>query len=265
MTHNPSGAAPADARLLAWWKFDEGADSTVADSSGNGHTLHLVGEPRWTRGEPGGAISLNGKDQFLRTAGPVLRTDESLSVAAWLRLDSAVIGEEFALPPGWFAFTAVSQSGPAPDSLTHSPFYLGIRAQDEETPDTVMWCLETAPVDGNPPGPPWPFVWENAFSKEVIDSSALDKWVFLVGVVDKENLTTHVYLPGTGDHGSATLVDHWPFWQADAPLELGRAYWMDNPVDQWHGSIGPVRIYQGVLTQEDALRLYHEDLGSTPN
>ncbi|MER7172963.1 LamG-like jellyroll fold domain-containing protein [Streptomyces mesophilus] len=263
MTETTAEPTPADARLVAWWKFDEGVGDIAKDSSGNGHTLRLIGNPAWTRAETGGAIALNGADQYLQTDSVPLRTDDSLSIAAWLRLDSAVLGEEFALPPDWFALTAVSQPGPTPDSLTHSPFYLGVRAQDEETPGTVMWCLETAPVDGDPPGPPWPYVWENAFSKEVLGSSALDRWVFLVGVIDKENLTTHVHLPATGDHGSATLVDNWPFWQADAPLQIGRAYWRNQPVDQWHGSIGPVRLYQGVLTAEEAQQLYRYDLGST--
>jgi hypothetical protein len=247
------------ARLLAWWTFAEGDGDTAADSSGNGCTLQLMGEPDWTTGPGGGAIALNGKDQYLRTDGPVVRTDESLSVAAWLRLDSAVLGSEFALPAGLFAFTAVSQPGPVAGSLTHSPFYLGVRAQDEDTPGVVMWCLETAPVDGDPPGPPWPYVWENAFSREVLDSSALDRWVFLVGVVDKERRTSHVYLPASGDAGTASLVDDWPFWHADAPLQLGRSYWRNDPVDYWPGSIGPVRVYQGALTEAQAHEIYQRD------
>ncbi|TDC44277.1 LamG-like jellyroll fold domain-containing protein [Micromonospora sp. KC213] len=251
----------SDARLLAWWRFEEGAGDVVEDSSGNGHTLRLVGDPAWVRGKPGGAVALNGKDQHLETAGPVLRTDESLSVAAWLRLDRAVVGDYLAFPPGWYAFTAVSQPGPAAGSLTHSPFYLGVRARDEDTPEVMKWCLEVAPVDGDPPGPPWPFVWENAFSPGQLDSSVLDRWVFVVGVVDKESLTTHLYLPATGEHGTATLVSHWPFWQADAPLQIGRAYWRNEPVDQWPGSVGPIRLFEGVLTQDDAQRLYREDLG----
>jgi hypothetical protein len=111
----------------------------------------------------------------------VLSTDLSFSIAAWVRLDSSLLGKEFRLPDGWFATTAISQPGPRPGALTHSPFYLGARAIDEDTPDVVKWCLEATPVDGDPPGPPWPFVWENAFSTQVIDSSAMDQWVFLVG------------------------------------------------------------------------------------
>ncbi|GLX01446.1 LamG-like jellyroll fold domain-containing protein [Microtetraspora sp. NBRC 16547] len=191
----------------------------------------------------------------------MLRTDRSFSVAAWVRLDSAVLGKEFRLPEGWFALTAVSQPGPVADALTHSPFYLGARAIDEETPDVVKWCLEATPVDGDPPGPPWPYVWENAFSRTILDSSVLDEWVLLVGVMDAENFEIRLYIPGTDDSGSAKPVDDWPFWHADAPVHIGQAYWRDDPVDNWHGSIGPVRLYQGVLTREDAYRVYREDLG----
>jgi Concanavalin A-like lectin/glucanases superfamily len=191
---------------------------------------------------------------------PVLRTDLSFSIAAWVRLDSSLLGKEFRLPDGWFATTAISQPGPRPGALTHSPFYLGARAIDEDTPDVVKWCLEATPVDGDPPGPPWPFVWENAFSTQVIDSSAMDQWVFLVGVMDADNREIHLYLPGSNEHGTATLVDHWPFWSADAPLHIGNAYWRNEPVDHWLGSIGPVRVYEGVLTEDDARRLHEEDL-----
>ena len=36
----------ADPRLVGWWKFDEGAGTVAADSSGNGHTGTLSG-PEW--------------------------------------------------------------------------------------------------------------------------------------------------------------------------------------------------------------------------
>lgn len=88
----------------------------------------------------------------------------------------------------------------------------------------------------------------------------MDQWVFLVGVMVADNREIHLYLPGSNEHGTATLVDRWPFWSADAPLHIGNTYWRNEPVDHWLGSIGPVRVYEGALTEDDARRLHEEDL-----
>jgi hypothetical protein len=166
-----------------------------------------------------------------------------------------------AFPAGWFAFTAVAQAGPHTGRLTHCPFYLGARALDEYTPEVMKWCFEAAPVDGDPPGPPWPYVWEKAFSTRALDDSDLDRWVLLIGVFNVEAKTIHLYLPSLDDRGSASLADDWPFWQADGPVQVGRAYWKEDPVDQWPGSIGSVRLFQGILTEDDARALLHADVG----
>jgi hypothetical protein len=78
--------------------------------------------------------------------------------------------------------------------------------------------------------------------------------------MDADNREIHLYLPGSNEHGTATLVDHWPFWSAEAPLHIGNAHWRNEPVDHWLGSIGPLRVYEGVLTEDDARRLHEEDL-----
>ncbi|NOU74528.1 hypothetical protein GC098_24550, partial [Paenibacillus sp. LMG 31458] len=53
------GYVPDLPEPLAWWKFDETAGTTVADSSANGITGTAYNNPTWTAGKFGGAISLN--------------------------------------------------------------------------------------------------------------------------------------------------------------------------------------------------------------
>src|SRR5262249_18136306 len=43
----------APSGVVAYWKFDEGSGTTVADSSGNGNTGTLVNGPVWTAGRVG--------------------------------------------------------------------------------------------------------------------------------------------------------------------------------------------------------------------
>ncbi|MBI3332417.1 hypothetical protein HYZ99_05710 [Candidatus Peregrinibacteria bacterium] len=61
------------AALLGHWKFDEGAGTTTADSTGNGHTGTLENGPTWTTGTPvvvpnPAALSFDGTDDQVRVA-----------------------------------------------------------------------------------------------------------------------------------------------------------------------------------------------------
>ncbi|MGH9277948.1 MAG: LamG-like jellyroll fold domain-containing protein [Acidimicrobiales bacterium] len=254
-------SADSSSRLEGLWTFEEGGGDTARDSSGNGQTLSAHGDPVWVGGGTfGGAIALDGASQWLTTAGPILRTTESYSVAAWVRFDTGTMDPGLRLPRGTYAVTAVSQIGPSSEEPTHSPFYLGARAIKQTMPDgtspaALRWCLTVAPVDGSMTGV---LEWQHATSAKPIEVSVFDEWVLLVGVCDTATRTTQLYVPGTDDGGTATLPEEWPFWQAEGGLQVGQAFWLGNPVDRWPGSVGPVRAYSGVLTADDAVSLYEQ-------
>ncbi len=265
MTQTPRNSDVKDvanpaARIRAWWKFDTSAGDAIPDASGNGYTLIAVGAPAWAPdAEIAGSIELDGATQSLGTSQPVLRTDESFSVAAWIRLGRAAMGGKLALKAGEHALTAVSQ-----DSPTHSAFYLGVREIEraqpgETTTKSLHWNFTISPVDGSETGV---LEWQHAHAPTPLDDSALDKWLMLVGVCDIEKRTAQIYVPGSGESGSAYPPEAWSFWQADGGLQLGRGRWLGRNVDPWPGRVGPVRLYSGVLTAEDAQRLYSEDCRS---
>ncbi len=58
-------AGPAAADLLAWWTFNEGAGTTAADVSGNGHDGTLNGDATWAAGYLGGALQLDGSGDYV--------------------------------------------------------------------------------------------------------------------------------------------------------------------------------------------------------
>jgi len=242
--------------LRGQWTFDEGAGENAADSSGNGHDLTANGRAVWTaRGKFGGAVSLDASRSW-STAGPVLRTDEDFSVVAWVRLAAVSMTAGVALPPGEFALTAVSQSGPS-----HSAFYLGTRLIPTPQPDgsmqnTLRWNFTAAPVDGSMTGA---IEWQHAAATTPIDESMLDEWVLLVGVYDLTGRVAHIYVPGTGDDGSMPLPDNWTYWSAEDGVQIGFGRYLDGLADPWPGSVGPVRAFQGVLTAQDAADLYAND------
>jgi hypothetical protein len=75
--------------LLAWWKLDESAGQSVADSSPYGHAGTLVGNLKWqpAGGRVGGALEFDGSGSYVRIADekPFDIVNE-VTVAAWVKV-----------------------------------------------------------------------------------------------------------------------------------------------------------------------------------
>lgn len=243
--------------LEGWWGFDEVIDNTIADLSGKCHILKPNGNLKWIN-EPEftGAVVLNGATQWLSTDRPVLCTDKSFSITAWVCLDSVAMNSKLVLKTGVCALTAVSQ-----DSPTHSAFHLGIRLIKEMHADGNIiarpkWCFTVSPIDEKGIGE---IECQFAHSPSPLDDSVLDKWVMLVGTCDVVNKTTHIYVPSVNETGKVSIPSGWTFLQANEGLQIGRGRWLGRDVDHWPGCIGPVRAFSGVLTEEDAKKIYIKD------
>lgn len=245
--------------LKAFWQFNNPTDEIVQDLSGNLNSLKAIGNPRWISPEhfPGG-VQLNGSSQWLETEKPVVNTKGGFSIVAWVRLDSSVMDNNLSLKTDQHALTAVSQNCP-----THSVFYLGVR-EIEEMDDygiaspSLRWCFTIAPEDGSETGL---LPWHHVYSATPLNKNSLDKWVLLVGVCDVANRTTSIHILGNNEVHTSRVDDRWDFWQPREGLQVGRARWNELNVDHWPGSIGPVQMYEGVLTAEDVSNLYrgHSD------
>jgi hypothetical protein len=236
-------------RPEGWWTLDEGTGNIAADSVG-GHTMTGTAAPGWsTSGQFGNAVALNGGTQWMSSSAG-LRTDGSFSVAAWVRLDSGVLGESLRMSNS----TAVSQNG-----VSQSPFYLGTRTFNETQPDgttklVLRWSFSLSPQDG----PTTAFTWQHAKSAVPIDGSMLDQWVLLVGVYDASMRTSTLYVPSTGDYGSVQLPPGLAAWQANGGLQIGQGWYEKAADDWWPGSIDQVRVYTGVLSANDAANLFSD-------
>lgn len=73
--------------LVGWWKFDETNGTVAYDSSGNGNDGNLTNGPTWTTGKIGGALHLDGVDDYVK----VMHSDElnlvnSFSIALWVKI-----------------------------------------------------------------------------------------------------------------------------------------------------------------------------------
>ncbi|MEV6827071.1 LamG-like jellyroll fold domain-containing protein [Amycolatopsis sp. NPDC051102] len=242
-------------RLVGAWPFSEGSGRVIADESGNGNNLVADSDPVWVAGPTAGSQGVKGDGAGfdMVTAKPAVVTDESFSIAAWVRLDSDLCPPDGILPPGWFALTAIAQSG-----SYHSPFYLGVRNIEyggEGTGDFHLhWNFTVAPIDGSDDGP---VDWVHAYSSIELTRSELDDWVLIVGVYDLEAGVARIHVPNRNDKGETPLPDNWPKWNGDHGLHVGQAWFRDEFVDQWPGSIGGVWAYQGAISQDEVDHLAH--------
>ncbi|WP_174546718.1 LamG-like jellyroll fold domain-containing protein [Nocardiopsis dassonvillei] len=207
------------------WLLDETGGTTVADSSDHGIEGTLHGDPLTAWNEavnditraPG--VSLNSTEaEHIRTTGPAVRTDRSLSVAAWVRLDESGANS-----------TAVSQDG-----NRHSGFYLGYNTNPEEN-----WVFKQAPYDGDGTQ-----IDHRAFSRA---SAEFGRWTHLVGTYDHTTGELTLYVDGVRQ---SSVVQESP-WNAFGEVVIGAAKYRGELYDAWGGDISDVHLYQGVLSEDD--------------
>ncbi len=80
-----SVAGATDPDLVGWWTLDEGAGTTVRDSSGNKNDGTLRGSPQWMAGKIGRALRFNGTADYVEVPdSPSLDVTDTITIAAWV-------------------------------------------------------------------------------------------------------------------------------------------------------------------------------------
>lgn len=236
--------------VKGFWKFE----NEFLDSSGKKNNLNPVNSPPLRKNQKlSGSVSLDGIEQCLGTDNPVVDTEGSYTIAAWVRLESSKMNGKLSLPVGEHALTAVSQ-----DTSTHSNFYLGLRQIDQEQPDgslasSLRWNFTVSPIDGSETGA---VEWQHAHSGRPLDDEDLDKWFLLVGVCDVKNRTANIYVPNSNEKGVINWPENLVQLPSEGGLQVGRGRWLGRDVDFWPGTIGPVKVLSGALSEEQAKEIY---------
>jgi len=75
--------------LVAWWKLDESEGDKAADSSGNGGTAYLRGDPQWlpAGGKIDGALKLDGLNDYVETGNTMYLP--IWTIATWVKSPAA--------------------------------------------------------------------------------------------------------------------------------------------------------------------------------
>lgn len=234
--------------LVGHWPTDEGAGTVAHDTSGNHRDGALLGGTRWDQASIGSVVQFDGVSgrigigeaplppapcgcrpipipedpidpQLASNAEgdpvPVVRTDLSFTVTAWVRLDASA-----------HAYTAVSQDG-----NRQSGFYLGYSPEGQ-------WAFTMMTADADNP----------AHDRVAgLEPPQLGAWTHLTGVYDAPLGQMRLYVNGV----LAGRTTHTSGWNATGGTQIGRGKWNGNPVDWWAGGIDDVRAYTGVLSARD--------------
>jgi len=87
--------------LRGYWKLDETAGTTAADSSGSGNTGTLLNGPAWTPGKLHGALHFDGvNDRMSCGMNGMPAPNEAQTEAFWLRFDTAPTAAQAAVALG---------------------------------------------------------------------------------------------------------------------------------------------------------------------
>jgi hypothetical protein len=250
---SPSGAtvglmAPTQ---VGSWNFEDDGDligcqcgGSAADGSPFARRLYL--DPRSTNPQPSSqfvndpamGIALEndglpgGVGGFASTTNPstgstrpVLRTDQSFTVSAWVRLSQ--------LPSGWNG-TIVGQDG-----TVDSAFSL---QYDNAGGTGAHWAMLTTNTDTSEPG------LVAALAPQAVTTDL----TMVTGVYDAATGTAKVYVNGAFG-ASATGVTA---WQAGGSLTVGRALWDGLYGTPFPGLIDDVQAWQGALSDQQIADLY---------
>ena len=83
----PTAIPAAASNLVGYWKFDEGAGTTVSDSSGNGNNGSIVGGPSWVQGHSGSALQFDGVDDHVDIPDSPSLDVRRITIEAWVKPD----------------------------------------------------------------------------------------------------------------------------------------------------------------------------------
>lgn len=213
---------------LGHWRLDDQTGGKAVNAVTGGAAGILTDGATFTEsGAIGGGVVLNGTSAAISTAGPVMRTDQSYTVAAWVKADR--------LAASGAALTVISQDG-----ARNSGFFLQQRGSN--------WMFGMLDADGSGS-------WAG-YADTPAGSAQAGTWVHLAAVFDADAMEARIYLDGVaGRTGVVSTV-----WHASGAFAVGRGQFGGNPVDFFPGVVDEVRAYsrslstaeiQGIISQNN--------------
>ncbi len=82
------GGGRLDSGLAGYWKLDDGSGTSATDSSTNGSAGTLTNGPNWTTGQIGGAVDLDGTDDYVDVGLSAISSPNALTLSVWAKFGS---------------------------------------------------------------------------------------------------------------------------------------------------------------------------------
>jgi hypothetical protein len=200
---------------VGYWPFFEGAGDTALDASFHGNDGTLRGNVTWTS-ERDGAVRFD-RDGHFSTPGPVLDTQASFTVMAWVRLER---NDSY--------YSVLSQDG---------TFSSGFDLQYSSFP--AGWALVMPGSDTEHPDPPGVVLADTRPQVGV--------WTHLAGVYDHGAGQLRIYVNGR----LAGTAAHRGNWSAQGALQIGRAKHSGFQVQYWPGDLDEVTVLDRVTSPRE--------------
>jgi hypothetical protein len=216
------------ATQLAYWELD--GDTSDWSDFGAGIPTHQgtlsATNATWTTGgAPGSsqAVSLTGSPGAVTYTGPVMRTNQSFTISAWVKINDTAN-----------YYTFVSQAG-----SVGCAFYL------QYAQNYNRWRFVVPFNDAIPPSGYW-----NAISNA---APAVNTWTHLVAVYDAGAKTMALWVGTTGGLVKQTTVATGVrIWSSAGQWRLGTCAVNPNFAK---GAIDQVKVYAGALADSDVVNL----------
>ncbi|WP_027344464.1 LamG-like jellyroll fold domain-containing protein [Hamadaea tsunoensis] len=219
-------AVAADAGDVGEWHFGEPGKGPATDSSAYGRDLTFVPNanvPPSGSGQNGTGLHLDGTG-YAETAGPVVNTDQSFTVSAWVR---------YTAMPTWNSVIA------SQDGNQYSAFHLRYANQGGGTGKWAFTCLTSD--DAN-------LSMVDAFSKNTVGAADLNVWQHLVGVYDANAGQIQLYLNDVLQSTASCRM-----FATTGRFAIGRSKWVGAVADRLTGDVDEVRVFAGVVVPAKVL------------
>jgi len=183
----------------------------------------------------GQTASFNGVNSEAVTAGPVIDTTNSFSVAAWVRPASVPTGH----------LKVLAQEG-----VDAARFEFGVRIRGDGLPYWSLVMKETAAQSSASLA---------TIAPTPITTADVGRWTHIAGVYDRTAGMLRLYVDGT-------LSAETPYaaapWSSNGRFVVGRGFADGAPANWFHGEIAEVQIFNRVLVDDDFTGRLASDPGS---
>jgi hypothetical protein len=212
------GTGRLDSGLAGYWKMDDGSGTSATDSSTNGITGTLTNGPTWTTGQIGGAVDLDGTDDYINLSTTHNYTSQDFSISHWAKFDSLT----------------TEAGGQGPVTIYKGAYQVnGYYVQVSTTGSVIFFTNQSG---------------ANQTSSTPTGTIVTGNWYHMTYV--RKGASVRIYINGVDS--TTTVGTHSNPTSSGSNLEFGRY----SSTIEMNGQVDELRVYDRVLSADEVAQLY---------